>query len=678
MSKLHQKFMQKSSHYKKWHEYEYHEHHHWLVAVCAALIAVSAIAGAWQISIDEQNRLFLGLLPVKAATTVIKIDPSKHYQKILGFGGNIDLRAGRWAMSENYKNMLSDFQPSYVRYAINVFAGWEKDNDNSDPETINWSYFDNHLQSITDGSDLKNEINGLKYLASQGINIIYAIQNVPCWVDTSGSVCRAETQSGQSINQRIDKSMYSELAESITSYFLYLKNQGVNIKFFSINEPQDGINIKWDTPDELGSFYEILGQMFADNNLSTKLMVPDSGQLNQTYSDFFGWADGLMENNNLKPFIGALSYHGYDVGLHFRDRNSYNEYKDELIRAKSYADKYGLPLIVGEYAIFSSESGTYRIHSERADYAFDFLALSQDLYNLGGSYLLLPWSLTGWSPMVCCDSDQQGSPWEKFPIYHYFNLLHKFVIAGSILVETTNTNSPDFNLYSSAFLDSQNNLTVVLAARTEGTVNLEIAGFGSKTLKRYETVGNSYAQKSEVSTANNLVSITVPANGLTILFSGSSNLPVPSSEEEMACADSLDNDSDGKIDYPADPGCTSTVDDNETDPSPPVCNDNGICDSGEDTQHCPDDCPAPAPPADGRLTADFNCDNYVNIYDFGNLMSCWGSAYDPNHPYNCAGGALSALCGSPDLTGDGQVDVNDLGVLLSGWQAESDNIEQLN
>ena len=59
-------------------------------------------------------------------------------------------------------------------------------------------------------------------------------------------------------------------------------------------------------------------------------------------------------------------------------------------------------------------------------------------------------------------------------------------------------------------------------------------------------------------------------------------------------------------------------------------------------------------------------------------MSCWGSAYDPNHPYNCAGGALSALCGSPDLTGDNKVDVNDLGVLLSGWQAESDNIEQLN
>ncbi len=33
-----------------------------------------------------------------------------------------------------------------------------------------------------------------------------------------------------------------------------------------------------------------------------------------------------------------------------------------------------------------------------------------------------------------------------------------------------------------------------------------------------------------------------------------------------ACADSIDNDQDGRVDYPDDPGCDSAVDDNETDP----------------------------------------------------------------------------------------------------------------
>ncbi|QQR50515.1 fibronectin type III domain-containing protein [Candidatus Nomurabacteria bacterium] len=34
-----------------------------------------------------------------------------------------------------------------------------------------------------------------------------------------------------------------------------------------------------------------------------------------------------------------------------------------------------------------------------------------------------------------------------------------------------------------------------------------------------------------------------------------------------SCGDGQDNDSDGKMDYPSDPGCTSTLDDNEIDPS---------------------------------------------------------------------------------------------------------------
>jgi hypothetical protein len=35
------------------------------------------------------------------------------------------------------------------------------------------------------------------------------------------------------------------------------------------------------------------------------------------------------------------------------------------------------------------------------------------------------------------------------------------------------------------------------------------------------------------------------------------------------CSDAYDNDADGKIDYPADPGCTGPQDNDETDPPPP-------------------------------------------------------------------------------------------------------------
>ena len=40
--------------------------------------------------------------------------------------------------------------------------------------------------------------------------------------------------------------------------------------------------------------------------------------------------------------------------------------------------------------------------------------------------------------------------------------------------------------------------------------------------------------------------------------------PVP-----LACQDGLDNDGDGLVDYPGDPGCSDSTDDDETDPPPP-------------------------------------------------------------------------------------------------------------
>jgi hypothetical protein len=46
------------------------------------------------------------------------------------------------------------------------------------------------------------------------------------------------------------------------------------------------------------------------------------------------------------------------------------------------------------------------------------------------------------------------------------------------------------------------------------------------------------------------------------------------------CHDGIDNDGDGLIDYPADPGCTSLTDEDETDPAPPPPTGKVKCNSG--------------------------------------------------------------------------------------------------
>ena len=45
--------------------------------------------------------------------------------------------------------------------------------------------------------------------------------------------------------------------------------------------------------------------------------------------------------------------------------------------------------------------------------------------------------------------------------------------------------------------------------------------------------------------------------------------PATHSPYHPDCSDNRDNDGDGKVDYPADPGCTGYHDEDETDPAPP-------------------------------------------------------------------------------------------------------------
>lgn len=74
------------------------------------------------------------------------------------------------------------------------------------------------------------------------------------------------------------------------------------------------------------------------------------------------------------------------------------------------------------------------------------------------------------------------------------------------------------------------------------------------------------------------INLSVDAAELTVTVV-SSSLP--------QCSDGLDNDGDGKIDFPDDPGCSDASDNNETDT--PVCGD-GLCNSGETCGTCPSDC----------------------------------------------------------------------------------------
>ena len=98
-----------------------------------------------------------------------------------------------------------------------------------------------------------------------------------------------------------------------------------------------------------------------------------------------------------------------------------------------------------------------------------------------------------------------------------------------------------------------------------------------------------------------------------------------------ACSDGTDNDADGVTDYPADPGCTSAADTDETDPPPAACDD-GIDNDQDGSTDYPADpgCTSAADtdeadPRSGHLIAaagDIACDPTMSTFDGSSPSTC--------------------------------------------------------
>jgi hypothetical protein len=124
--------------------------------------------------------------------------------------------------------------------------------------------------------------------------------------------------------------------------------------------------------------------------------------------------------------------------------------------------------------------------------------------------------------------------------------------------------------------------------------NKGIAHFGAPTAS-IQSYDLSNKTACPVTTCNKLPLTWVngtnrAGNSDVAMYADSSATPPP--PPPAACADGVDNDGDGLIDYPNDPGCSSSTDDDETDSPPPppnsACSD-GIDNDGDGLVDYPSD-----------------------------------------------------------------------------------------
>ncbi|MCA9525454.1 MAG: hypothetical protein KC549_04045 [Myxococcales bacterium] len=129
-----------------------------------------------------------------------------------------------------------------------------------------------------------------------------------------------------------------------------------------------------------------------------------------------------------------------------------------------------------------------------------------------------------------------------------------------------------------------------------------------------------------------------------------------------ACSDGLDNDRDGRVDFPDDPGCVDAADDDEADPVPrPQCADGLDNDEDGERDLADPDCTGPGDPSESGMNPVTVCHNQLDddgdgLIDFPFDPGCFAAGHnseaDPSPRPACANGEDDDQNGVADFPAD--------------------------
>lgn len=213
-------------------------------------------------------------------------------------------------------------------------------------------------------------------LSKMGIPLILSAWFPPDWAIRGPY--KARPGEGGVWGNPLDSTRLPDIYTSIADYLTCLRDRyGADIKFFSFNESDLGINVRM-TGLEHDVFIKGLGACLASRGLHTKLLLGDNSD-----ATTYAFIRPAMEDPDALPFIGAISFHswrGFDTATlrHWADA----------------ATRLGLPLIVAEGSI-DAAAWNYPAIFEEPTYALREISLYTRILAVCQPLSILQWQLTG-------------------------------------------------------------------------------------------------------------------------------------------------------------------------------------------------------------------------------------------------------------------------------------------
>jgi hypothetical protein len=297
----------------------------------------------------------------------ITVDTTKQGRPFTGFGGNFRLQ-------------FPKTDSAVIAYCLNnLRVAWGR-------VEMPWRFWQpkqnmSPLDSAKVAIPVQRAMEMAQKLSKRNIPIILTAWAPPAWAIIGKPHFRPVNGVwGNPLNPDSTQAIY----KSITDYIIYLKDHyGVDVKLFSFNESDLGINIRV-TPEEHDALIKGLGAYFVAHGLQTKLLLGDNSDAT-TYKFIYP----TLNDPDARQYIGAVSFHswrGWDTPT--------------LQKWAEAATKINLPLIVGEGSIDAQASG-YPLIFREPTYALDEINLYTRILNICQPVTILQWQLTtDYSPLI--------------------------------------------------------------------------------------------------------------------------------------------------------------------------------------------------------------------------------------------------------------------------------------
>ncbi len=338
----------------------------------------------------------------------ILINPTLHHQTMDGIGANSytypvanDLEY-RW----NRVNFaFSEVKLAYIRFAP-WFPWWEPINDNPDANAPNWQAFQSQLTIAED-----HNVPFTRFVQRYGSKLTPGIFNLPEWM-TRGAP------------RRLPEDMRPELAESIATYLIYLRKQGVKIEVAEVaNEPDLDMVVGYQKPEALHAALKQTIKTFKNMGVTQKFHAPNVGSPGPTVA----WAKPLLEDPEIKPHLQAISYHTW-----------WSKDPKEYQAIAELSQAHDIPVWATEVGYCPLRDGCFGnkkyLRPETWDTAFDYALSYYRAIAWSRASRVYHWALMGFDAAV-------GPMGQRHPSYFVLKHFANYIPPRSVYIESISANA---------------------------------------------------------------------------------------------------------------------------------------------------------------------------------------------------------------------------------------------